>query len=69
MSVRVTSLPDAEPRRRRIAIGSGTNVQAVKQLTRQFDQMRKVMKQIAGGKMPNPEALLRGQMGGGGRRR
>jgi signal recognition particle subunit SRP54 len=55
-------------RRRRIAEGSGTNVQAVKQLTKQFDQMRKVMKQIASGKMPNPEALLRGQMGPGRRR-
>ncbi len=55
-------------RRRRIAMGSGTNVQAVKQLTKQFDQMRKVMKQVASGKMPNPEALLRGQMGAGRRR-
>jgi signal recognition particle subunit SRP54 len=55
-------------RRRRIAAGSGTNVQAVKQLTKQFEQMRKVMKQVASGKMPNPEALLRGQMGAGRRR-
>jgi signal recognition particle subunit SRP54 len=55
-------------RRRRIAEGSGTNVQAVKQLTKQFDQMRKVMKQIASGKMPNPEALMRQQMGSGRRR-
>ena len=55
-------------RRRRIAVGSGTNVQAVKQLTKQFEQMRKVMKQIASGKMPNPEALMRGQMGAGRRR-
>ena len=55
-------------RRRRIAEGSGTNVQAVKQLTKQFDQMRKLMKQMASGKMPNPEALLRGQMGSGRRR-
>ncbi len=51
-------------RRRRIAAGSGTNVQAVKQLTRQFDQMRKLMKRVASGKMPNPEELLRGGMGG-----
>ena len=55
-------------RRRRIAAGSGTNVQAVKQLTKQFDQMRKVMKQIASGNMPNPEALMRQQMGAGRRR-
>ena len=49
-------------RRRRIAMGSGTNVQAVKQLTKQFDQMRKVMKQVASGKMPGPEALMQGQV-------
>ncbi|MGI8726489.1 MAG: signal recognition particle protein [Solirubrobacterales bacterium] len=55
-------------RRKRIASGSGTNVQAVKQLVKQFDQMRKVMKQMASGKMPNPEALMRGQMGAGRRR-
>jgi signal recognition particle subunit SRP54 len=51
-------------RRRRIAEGSGTNVQAVKQLTKQFEQMRKVMKQLASGKMPSPEALLQGQLAG-----
>ncbi len=55
-------------RRRRIAMGSGTNVQAVKQLTKQFDQMRRVMKQIASGKMVNPEAMMRQQMGTGRRR-
>ena len=55
-------------RRRRIAAGSGTNVQSVKQLTKQFDQMRKMMKAMASGKMPNPEAMLRGQLGGGRRR-
>ncbi|MFN8114325.1 MAG: signal recognition particle protein [Solirubrobacterales bacterium] len=51
-------------RRRRIAAGSGTNVQAVKQLTKQFEQMRKMMKMMASGKMPNPEAMIRGQLGG-----
>jgi signal recognition particle subunit SRP54 len=50
-------------RRRRIAAGSGTNVQAVKQLTKQFDQMRKMMKMMASGKMPSPESMLRGQLG------
>ncbi len=55
-------------RRRRIAMGSGTNVQAVKQLTKQFDQMRKVMKQVASGKMPSPEALMQGQLSAKGRR-
>ena len=51
-------------RRKRIAAGSGTNVQAVKQLVKQFDQMRKMMKAMASGKMPNPEAMLRNQLGG-----
>jgi len=50
-------------RRRRIAAGSGTNVQAVKQLTKQFDQMRKMMKMMASGKMPSPESMIRGQLG------
>ncbi|MBA2523692.1 MAG: signal recognition particle protein [Solirubrobacterales bacterium] len=51
-------------RRRRIAAGSGTNVQAVKQLTKQFDAMRTMMKAMASGKTLNPEAMLRGQLGG-----
>jgi signal recognition particle subunit SRP54 len=48
-------------RRRRIAQGSGTTVQAVNQLTKQFGQMRKLMKQLSEGKMPSPEQLLRGR--------
>ena len=40
-------------RRLRIARGSGTNVQAVKQLIKQFEQMRKVMRQVAQGRMPD----------------
>jgi signal recognition particle subunit SRP54 len=47
-------------RRRRIAQGSGTTVQAVNQLVKQFGQMRKVMAQLAQGKMPDPQQLLRG---------
>src|SRR4029077_16601789 len=47
-------------RRLRIAQGSGTNVQAVKQLIKQFDQMRKVMRQVTQGKMPDLGALMRG---------
>jgi signal recognition particle subunit SRP54 len=47
-------------RRLRIARGSGTNVQAVKQLIKQFEQMRKVMKQVAQGRMPDLGALMRG---------
>ena len=47
-------------RRKRIAAGSGTNVQAVNRLVKQFGQMRKMMKQLAEGKMPSPEQLMRG---------
>ena len=47
-------------RRKRIARGSGTTVQAVNQLVKQFAQMRKLMAQIARGKMPDPQQLLRG---------
>ncbi len=38
--------------RRRIAAGSGTNVQTVNQLLGQFKQMQKMMKQVGKGKMP-----------------
>ena len=47
-------------RRLRIARGSGTNVQAVKALIKQFEQMRKVMRQVANGRMPDLGALMRG---------
>ena len=40
-------------RRLRIAKGSGTTVQQVNQLVKQFDQMRKVMRGIQQGKMPD----------------
>jgi signal recognition particle subunit SRP54 len=46
-------------RRLRIARGSGTNVQAVKQLIKQFEQARKVMRQVAQGRMPDLGALMR----------
>jgi signal recognition particle subunit SRP54 len=46
-------------RRVRIARGSGTNVQAVKALIKQFEQMRKVMRQVAQGRMPDLGALMR----------
>ena len=39
-------------RRRRIALGSGTTPQEVNQLLNQYKQAKKLMKQIAGGKMP-----------------
>ena len=47
-------------RRKRIASGSGTTVQAVNRLVKQFGQMRKLMKQLSEGKMPSPEQLMRG---------
>jgi signal recognition particle subunit SRP54 len=46
-------------RRLRIARGSGTNVQAVNQLVKQFHQMRKLMKRVGEGKMPDLGALMR----------
>jgi signal recognition particle subunit SRP54 len=46
-------------RRLRIARGSGTNVQQVNQLVKQFGQMRKVMRQVGRGKMPDIGALMR----------
>jgi signal recognition particle subunit SRP54 len=45
-------------RRLRIARGSGTNVQAVNQLVKQFGQMRKLMKQLGQGRMPDLGSLL-----------
>ena len=47
-------------RRKRIAAGSGTSVQAVNQLLKQFGQMQKMMRQLQQGKMPSPEQLMRG---------
>ncbi len=46
-------------RRIRIARGSGTNVQAVKALSRQFGAMQKMMKAMQQGKTPDIGALMR----------
>jgi signal recognition particle subunit SRP54 len=46
-------------RRLRIARGSGTTVQHVNQLVKQFGQMQKMMKQLGKGKMPDLQAMLR----------
>src|SRR3954452_18081468 len=46
-------------RRLRIAKGSGTNVQAVNNLVKQFGQMRKLMRQIGKGRMPDLGALMK----------
>jgi signal recognition particle subunit SRP54 len=50
-------------RRRRIATGSGTRVQQVNQLVKQFANMRKLMRQMASGNMPDPQQLAQ-QMSG-----
>ncbi|MGB0212610.1 signal recognition particle protein [Algiphilus sp.] len=47
--------------RRRIAAGSGTQVQDVNRLLRQFEQSRDMMKKVAGGDMAR---MLRGMQGG-----
>jgi signal recognition particle subunit SRP54 len=49
-------------RRRRIARGSGTSVQAVNQLIKQFGQMQKLMKQLQQGKVPNLGQLTGGRV-------
>ena len=38
-------------RRQRIARGSGTNLQEVNRLLKQFDEIRKMMKKVTGSKM------------------
>jgi signal recognition particle subunit SRP54 len=46
-------------RRLRIARGSGTSVQHVNRLVKQFGEMRKVMRQVGRGKMPDIGAMMR----------
>ncbi len=56
-------------RRRRIAIGSGTQVQDVNKLLKQFTQMQKMMKKMKGGNMAKMMRQMQGRlppgMGGG----
>ncbi len=47
-------------RRKRIARGSGTTVQAVNQLVKQFGQMKKMMAALSKGKMPDMAQLMKG---------
>ncbi|MFM9042823.1 MAG: signal recognition particle protein [bacterium] len=51
-------------RRKRIAAGSGTSVQAVNRLLKQFAQMRKLMKQMASGKLSLPGGSMPGGLMG-----
>jgi len=53
-------------RRKRIAAGSGTKVQQVNNLVKQFDQMRVLMKSMANGRMPTPQQMA--QLAGGNQR-
>jgi hypothetical protein len=52
-------------RRSRVARGSGTSIQDVNQLIKQFKEMQKMMKGMASGNMPNiPGMPSMGGMGG-----
>jgi signal recognition particle subunit SRP54 len=48
-----------QPRKERIARGSGTTIQEVNRLMKQFEQIRKTMKSVAGGKMGNVMSRLK----------
>ena len=50
-------------RKKRIAAGSGSSVQQVNQVLKQFEMMQSLTKQVSGGKMPK---AMRGMLGGGG---
>ena len=48
-------------RRKRISLGSGTDVQTINRLLKQFKMMSKMMKKMSKGKMPEgkiPDELL-----------
>ena len=47
-------------RRQRIAKGSGTNIQEVNRLIKQFDQTRKMMKMVTGGGMAGMRGMMKG---------
>ncbi len=48
-------------RRQRIAKGSGTNIQEVNRLIKQFDQTRKMMKMVTSGGMKNMMGMMKGK--------
>jgi len=50
-------------RRQRIAKGSGTNIQEVNRLIKQFDQTRKMMKMVTGSKMAGMMSRMKGMPG------
>ena len=51
-------------RRQRIAKGSGTNIQDVNRLIKQFDQTRKMMKMVTGSKMTQMMTAMKHMKGG-----
>ena len=50
-------------RRQRIAKGSGTNIQEVNRLIKQFDQTRKMMKMVTGSKFAKMQGMIQGMQG------
>lgn len=67
MTPRERTNPDAlnGSRKRRITIGSGTQIQDLNRLLKQHKQMQKVMKKMKGGNMANMMRGLGGMQGGG----
>ena len=53
-------------RKKRIAAGSGTDVQHVNKLLKQFEKMQKTMKKMKGGKMKKMMQQMEGMQGQGG---
>jgi signal recognition particle subunit SRP54 len=53
-----------QSRRMRIAKGSGTNIQEVNRLIKQFDQTRKMMKMVTGSGMRNMMGAMKNVKGG-----
>jgi signal recognition particle subunit SRP54 len=48
-------------RRKRIAAGSGTSIQEVNRLIKQFDEMRKMMKMVSSGGAKQLGRMMQGQ--------
>ena len=68
MTKQERSFPDVikSSRKRRIAAGSGTQVQDINRLLKQHTQMRKMMKKMKGGGMKKMMRAMQGMGGGGG---
>jgi signal recognition particle subunit SRP54 len=52
-------LDKSQSRRNRIAKGSGQSIQEVSRMIKQFEQTRKMMKNVAGAKLPNMASMMR----------